>query len=107
MTVAGEPALQFAMRIGAAQRVHLRVGELEERQRAAVGQAEEGMAELDLAVEVAAEGFLAPGRDQGDTEQILEKAAIGLVILDHIGVVMKAKRQLPEQLRLARGCSLD
>src|SRR5438128_9038233 len=64
------------------------------------------MAELDLAVEVAAEGFLAPCRDQRDAEQILEKAAIGLVILDHIGVVMEAQRQFGQKLRLARGCSL-
>jgi hypothetical protein len=48
------------------------------------------MAELDLLVELAAEALLASGRDQRDPEEILEEAAVRLVVAYDEGVMMQA-----------------
>jgi hypothetical protein len=48
------------------------------------------VAEIDLLVELAAEALLAPGRDQRDPEEILEEAAVRLVVAHDEGVVMQA-----------------
>jgi hypothetical protein len=75
---------------GLAQLVHLGIGELEKGERAAVGHAEEGVAELDFLLDFRAEIFFAPGRDQRDAEKVLEKPPVDLVVADDKGVMMQA-----------------
>src|SRR5262245_12641291 len=74
--------------------VHLRVGELEERQRAAVGQAEERVAIVDLALDLGVEGPLAPGRHQRQPQDVLEELPVHLMVADDEGVVMKSLREI-------------
>ena len=100
-------AADLGRRFRLCQRVHLRIGELKERQRAAIGKAEECVAEIDLTAQIGAVGPLAPGRDQRDAEQILDKAPVGLVVLHHIGVVVQAQRQLVEQFGLGARPGFD
>src|SRR5205814_9390798 len=79
-------------------------GELEGGARAAVGKAETGVAALHFLAGVAADRLLAPGRDQRDAEQVFEKEAVRLVVLDDIGVVMQPQRRAWERRQGGRGC---
>src|SRR4029077_13237854 len=63
--------------------------------------------EIDFAAEIGAVGAFAPGRDQGNAEQIFEEPPVGLVILDHIGVVMETQRQLTQKLCLGTLSGFD
>src|SRR3989441_7401981 len=65
---------------GLGSRVHLVVGELEEGQRAAVGQPEERVAVRDLALDLGVEDPLAPGRHQREPEDVFEEVPVGFVI---------------------------
>jgi hypothetical protein len=56
------------------------------------------VAEIDLLAELAAEALLAPGRDQRDPEEILEKAAVRLVIAYDKGMMVQARRQALQEL---------
>jgi hypothetical protein len=96
--------------LGLGQLVHFRVGELEEGEGAAIAHGEKGMAEFDLLLHFRAEVLLAPGRNQRNPEEILEEAAVDLVVADHEGVVVQARRkarQQPGGLGLARAFGLD
>src|SRR5262245_10198438 len=86
--------------------VHLRVGELEEGQGAAVTEPEEGVAIGDLALDVRVEDALAPGGDQGQPEHVLEKLAIRLLVAHDEGVVMQARWQVWEQGRSGAGVAV-
>jgi len=79
---------------GFAPLVHLVIGELEERQCAAVGQPEERVAVRDLALNLGVEDPLAPGRHQRQPENVLEELPVGLVIANDEGVMMESLRQL-------------
>ena len=82
------------------QLVDLRVAEREERERAAVGHAEEGVAHRDIAAEPAVVVLLAPGGDQRDAEQVLEELAVLLLVAHDVGVVVQTLRQFGEQCGL-------
>src|ERR1700675_4173034 len=70
------------------------VGELEKRERAAVGQPEERMAIRDVALKLGIEGAFAPGGDQGHPEDVFEEVSIGLLVANDEGGVMQPQRQL-------------
>src|SRR6185312_3700820 len=76
--------------------VSVGIGELEEGEGAAIGQAEEGVAVIDLAREIRVKGPLAPGRDQRQAENVLEEMAVDLLVLDDEGMVVQPQRQLGE-----------
>ena len=75
--------------LGDAELVNFGVGELEERQGSPVGHCKEGVAHRDRTAELRVMGHLAPGRDQGNAQRIFEEAAVGFVVLHHIGVVVQ------------------
>src|SRR4030095_7811063 len=82
--------------------------ELEERQRAAVRQAEERVAVVDLALDLAVEAPLAPGRHQRKPQDVLEELPVRLVVADDEGVVMQSlwqRWQMTHGRRLPAGLS--
>ena len=87
----------FSAKIALVHFVGFGVGELEERQRAAVAHFEEGVAVIHVAAEFRAEAALAPGGDERDAEDVLDEGAIDLLVLHREGVVVQALRWLGEQ----------
>ena len=80
--------------------VDLRVAEREERERAAIGHAEEGVAHRDIAAEPAVVVLLAPGGDERDAQQVLEELTVHFLVAHDIGVVVQTLRQFGEQRRV-------
>jgi hypothetical protein len=79
--------------LGLGHLVKLKIGELEKGEGTAVGHAEKGVAERDFLLHFRAETLLAPGRDQRNPEDVLEKAAVDFVVADHEGIMVQARRQ--------------
>src|SRR5271155_5554716 len=83
---ASRPTYRMDKLLGLGHLVELGVGELEEGERAAVGHRKEGMAELDLSLQFRTEVLLAPGRGQGNPEEVFEEPAVDLMVFHHKGV---------------------
>src|SRR5690606_2832187 len=79
---------RFARMLGAESLVVLGLCELEERERAAVGERVEGVAVLELSVRFRVVRPFAPGRNERHPEQILEEAPVRFLVLRDPCVMM-------------------
>jgi len=79
--------------LGDHQLIDIGIGEREERQRAAIGHAEERVAHRNIALEPRVVMPLAPGGDQRDAEQILEELPVGFLVAYDVRVMMQALRE--------------
>ena len=64
---------------------------MEEGQGAAVGNFEKGVAVVDFAADLGAEGALAPGGDEGNAEDVLDEMPVRFLVFNRVSVVMHAK----------------